>query len=160
MPFVGDVANAGNLNIGCHVSRSTDQTITNNVGAPISFDTVRWDSFSMTNLGVNPTRITIKQAGVYSIGGCVFWDTAASSTYRTLVMVVNGDPVNNEYGESLIASSAGNSAAQNVCMVWKFALNDFIELYVYQGSGGNLAVKGSLKTHEGSEFFCQYLATG
>lgn len=150
-------------NIGCHVARETDQVIPNNTGTPIAFDTVRWDTDGMVDLVNHPTRITIQTPGVYLVGGCDFFAAAGSyltGAYRTLVLVKNGDPVNLEMGEQLMPTGSGNAEAEGVAIPWKFAAGDYIELWAYQGSGGNLSLLGSAKPNEGSEFFCQYLAAG
>jgi hypothetical protein len=54
----------------------------------LNFDTVKWASPGMVNLGVNPRRITITQDGIYMINATV--EFSAVSTENVIGIMENG----------------------------------------------------------------------
>jgi len=151
----------GGANICAKVRRTTDQSIPNNTGTPLSYDTADYDTDSMIDLGTHPTRITFNTDGVYLLVGAMFFDAASDTAYRTSVICKNGDYTNLELGEELgAATGGGNSNARTVTAVDKFTVGDYVEFLAYQGSGGALNVKGSLKLHEGAVFTATLIALG
>lgn len=97
---------AVNVNVAVRVRRTTDQTISNNTGTPLSYDTVDFDTVGMWS-NTNPTRLTCQRAGIYHVWGATFWAAGSDSGYRTAVIVLNGDGTNLEQGEHLLIKARG-----------------------------------------------------
>lgn len=155
----GSGGGAAATNVAAVVRRTTNQTVANNTGTPLVYDTVDIDTAGMWTVA-NPSRLTCKKAGVYLVWGATFWAVDSTSTYRTAVIVLNGDGTNLELGEHLHPNAANNAAAQTVQSLTKLALNDYVELWAYQGSGGNLDILAGTKLHEGAALGACYLAAG
>lgn len=122
---------AGNRDLGARVRRSTNQTISNATMTAISFDTERWDTDTIWDAG-QPTRLTCKTAGAYLITGHVCWDNNTGGTYRLATIRLNGT--------TELARQAGVLSAYgeaSVSTIYKLAVNDYVELCVYQDSGGD-----------------------
>lgn len=120
------------------VYRSTNQSINNTTLTAFSPDTVDHDSGSPTAFwaGGNPTRLTAPQAGKYTVGATVVWDTSAVGT-RAIYVVKNGTTATRLAGEDMNALSG---AAVNVSTTLNLAAGDYVEFYVRQDSGGVLNV--------------------
>lgn len=116
------------------VWRSTNQTLADATLTAISFDSVIRDDPACWAVGT-PTRLTIKLAGAYMITGQCSFNT--SSTGRRLVLFyLNGGQINAQ-------TTNGNSAAAthvSSTTIKYLAVGDYVEMYGYQNSGGNLSV--------------------
>lgn len=159
VPSSSHGSGAAALNIAARVRRTTNQAVANNTGTPLSYDTVDFDTVSMWS-NLQPTRLTCQQAGIYHIWCATFWAVGSDGGYRTAVIVLNGDGTNLEQGEHLHPNAAGNASAQTVSTLIQLALNDYVELWVYQGSGGSLNILSGTKLHEGAVFAAAYVAAG
>lgn len=120
------------------VYRTTNQSINTATLTAFSPDTVDYDAGSPTAFwaGGNPTRLTAPQAGKYTVGATVVWDTSAVGT-RAIYVVKNGVTGTRLAGEDMNALSG---AAVNVSTTLNLAAGDYVEFYVKQDSGGNLNV--------------------
>ncbi len=120
--------------IGCRLIRGTAQTIANATWTAIQFDAEYFDTDTMHDNVTNNTRITIRTAGYYMIGGCVEW--VSNTTGMRLMQIWKNNAV-------VLTSAVHNSdqygaAPGTLSTVHYLAVNDYIELLVYQASGGNL----------------------
>ena len=82
-----------------------------------------------------PTRLTIKQAGAYIITGQCSFNTSATGR-RGVYIYLNGGQINAQV-------TNGNSAAPThvtTTTIKYLAVGDYVEMYGYQNSGGNLSV--------------------
>ncbi|MDA8113162.1 MAG: hypothetical protein M0Z43_00330, partial [Acidithiobacillus sp.] len=119
--------------IGCRVIKGAAQTIPNNTWTAIQFDAEYFDTDTMHD-NVNNTRITIKTAGYYMVGGCVEW---VSNTTGMRIMAIRRN--NAQHLVDAVHNSDQYGAAPGaLSTVHYMAVNDYIELLVYQASGGNL----------------------
>jgi hypothetical protein len=123
----------GVVDISCKVTKSSNQSISNSTFTTITWDQENYDTDSMHDNVTNNSRITIKTAGKYSILAQSEW--ASNSTgLRILQIRKNGvDTV----GYSRIGSGQGG-ANDEVIFVGDLAVNDYLELRVWQNSGGAL----------------------
>jgi hypothetical protein len=125
----------------CYIQKNSagsNQTISNNTETAITFDQEIADTNTMHDNSTNNSRITIKQAGRYHIVGNIRWESSSSSGYgRTLRITKNGTEI---AAHVLIPSSTISSPSQNVDIYLNLSVNDYIELKVYQDSGGNLDI--------------------
>ena len=125
----------------CHIQKNSagsNQTISKNTETAITFDQEIADTNTMHDNSTNNSRITIKQAGRYHIVGNIRWESSSSGGYgRTLRITKNGTEI---AAHVLIPSSTTSSPSQNVDIYLNLSVNDYIELKVYQDSGGNLDI--------------------
>lgn len=136
----GDVLTAAEWNAevakkpGCRIYNSVNGNPSNNTQTAHSFDSESYDDDTMHESVTHPTRITINTAGKYTVGGCV--EFAFNATGQRQV----GIRLN---GTTTIVSDKRNACATGTTQIpvsteYKFAANDYIELMVFQDSGGAL----------------------
>lgn len=138
----------------CRVHNSASQTISNNTLTAITFNSERYDTATMHSTVTNTSRITIPVAGIYNIVGSVEWPANGTGTRQALIRV---------NGSTTIAGSTapGNAAASSPNTVgtqYKFAVNDYVELMVFQNSGGNLDAQ--LNANQSPEFSATWIGNG
>ncbi len=130
------------------VYRTTNQTISDTTATAISFDTELFDTNALVNIGGNPTRITIATSGSYVFGAHVLWDNAAGR--RFLYITKNGS-------SELTGCDIHTSNEEAECsfsMTDYFTAGDYIELWAYQTTGGNLDV---ISNSSGSPVFYAHI---
>lgn len=137
--------------VGCSVTKSANQTISNNTSTLLTWDTEQFDTDGFHSTTTNTSRITIPSGknGKYNITFSVRW-VANTTGRRRIVIRKNGvDAFNGfEAGQSIDATSNTGS------LVMDLVATDYIELYALQTSGGNLDV---YDTSTGSIFQATYL---
>jgi len=122
---------------GCRVYNSSNVTITGSVNQQIPFDTERWDTNNIHSTTSNTSRLTCRTAGKYLIVGNVHWYADGSGTGTRIVSIrLNGSSfIGRERYEP------GNELhTMIVTTIWNLAVGDYVELNVYQTSGGNLDI--------------------
>lgn len=122
----------------CRAKRSANKSIATATTTAIDFTAAdRYDTDTMHDTVINPTRITFKTAGLYNVGGNAEWAFNATS-FRLLGIRLNGT--------TIIAQvigppeSTGVGTQQLVDCTYKFAVNDYVELICQQNTGGNLNI--------------------
>lgn len=114
---------------------SSVQTITTATPTLLIFDAEDWDYDGMINISGAPTKITIKTPGVYSLSAILtLGDSATGIRYVRIikngtVLCGNMYPAASVFGTQLSTSG--------IC---KLVAGDYLEVEVYQTSGGNLNV--------------------
>lgn len=123
----------------CRAYRTTTQSITSGTWTSLALNAERFDTDTMHDNVTNSSRLTIKTAGLYVVTGNVYWASSAAGNQRLTRLYVNNAT------EICVASSPVSAAlpqpAQVVSTIYKFAVNDYVELFVYQDSGGALNVQ-------------------
>ena len=112
--------------ISCRVYAGTATNLSTTF-ASIAFNTENFDTDTMHDNSTNNSRITIKTAGKYQVGGQV--NTAANQALG-LRLFVNGGSV---IGRIFQGNSASTEGA-NINTIYDFALNDYIELQAALGA--------------------------
>jgi len=115
------------------VYRDTTQAIPNGIWTPISFNQERWDTDNIWVL-TSPTRLTCRTAGLYHITGHVGF-AANNNGWRQIEVVLNaltswgpqGGPPKTTYWTILTTTTQ-----------LYLQIGDYIELQVFQDSGGAL----------------------
>lgn len=121
--------------ITARVTHSTTQSISNITDTALSFDTERYDTDVIHDTATNNSRLTCKTGGTYLIIAQVGF--AANATGIRQVKILLG-------GTTIIAldlrSSAGAVFQTRVTAATQYPLgvNDYVEAFVYQDSGGSL----------------------
>ena len=137
----------------CQAKRATDQTISNNTLTVLTFDAHDFDTSSYHSLVTNTERLTVPSTGYYLVNAQVMFATNASG-YRQLGIFKNGTRLN--YATATAATSATEATIIFNLMV-SLTAADYLEIKVYQNSGGNLAVYGDTSNTRGTLFGITYL---
>ena len=117
----------GTSDISCRVYAGTGTNLSTTF-ATIAFNTENFDTDTMHDNSTNNSRITIKTAGKYHIGGQI--NIAANASLGVRLLVNGGSLI----GRIFQGNSASTEGA-NISTIYDFALNDYIELQAAVGSG-------------------------
>jgi len=135
----------------CRVTNTAAQSIPNNTGTAITFDTEQIDqgtaSSNMHDIVTNTSRIVCRVAGLYTISA-------------TLPFVVNGTGLRLAYirlngttstpGTQVIQPpNAGFLTTIALSTIYRLAISDYIELMGFQSSGGALNTSIDTGTGDG-----------
>lgn len=117
----------------CRAYATAQQTIGSASQTPINFPAENFDTDTMHDNVTNNSRITIKTAGKYVIAGMAMWNPFVANRVFSRIVLNN---TTNLTG----AEESGNNLAfltQSLSAIYTFAVNDYVELQVYQNSVGN-----------------------
>lgn len=136
---------------GCSLSKSAAQSVSNATWTAISWDLENYDTDAFHNNSTNNTRITIPagKGGKYLIASNLFNPSNATGS-RLIKIQKNGADI--AYGDWQRANS-GHSTSTIFSQVLDLAVADYIEVNLYQDSGGALNVNSSIE----STFTASYL---
>jgi len=125
-------AGGGSDDIGVAVYSNANLVITTGgVGTKLTFNQERWDTDTCHDNATNNTRLTCKTAGKYIITGCVTF-AANAAGYRWVYILLNNTTNIGEQG----FMNAGIYYARVGCSaIYNLAVNDYIELVVFQDCG-------------------------
>lgn len=129
-------ASGGSTDISCRVYQ-TGTTTLQTTWTVVAFAAEHFDTDTMHDNSTNNSRITIKTAGKYCIGGVVGVPNNSSAGAR---IRLNGSTI-------LAAQMQGNSAQgerASVSTIYDLAVNDYLEL---QGNANNQATTGDAETN-------------
>lgn len=135
--------------VSAFLYKSAPQTIPNATWTAVTFDSESWDTNGFHSTTTNTSRITIPAglAGKYEFNARGFFVPSAVGI-RYIAIYING--VN--YRIAYFPASANDFA---IALNTKFNLSagDYLEVYVYQSSGGNLNFYASSSEGEFSTTF-------
>ena len=114
--------------LGARVFNSVAVPIANGVTTVLTFDSERFDTDNIHSTVFNTGRLTANTAGLYSIYGNVEW--AANPVNARLQIELNAAAT----GIGLTQLVA-DYRAMNVSTAYQLAINDFVQLSVFQLSG-------------------------
>lgn len=122
----------------CRVRNSADITIATGTSTKLTFNTEDFDYGGMHSTSTNTGRITIPTGGdgTYLIGAQVLW--AANGTgIRDINIKLN----NTTYlaQNTALTAGAGTTMTMSTSTLVALTATDYIEVEVYQNSGGNLS---------------------
>jgi len=142
---------AGGTFSGCSLSKSAAQSVSNATWTAISWNQENYDTDAFHNNSSNNTRITIPagKGGKYLIASSLF-NPSNSSGARLIRFQKNGSPL--YYGTWMNAVN-GHSTSIVASQVFDLAVSDYIEVDLFQDSGGALNVNSSIE----STFTATYL---
>jgi hypothetical protein len=121
----------------CRAYAANNQTIVTSGWRLVALGSENFDTNTMHDLSTNNSRITIKKAGLYILSGLVSWfDGTGAGTLRGIAIFLNSASI----AESQYRAT--NYAGGFVSTPYLLAVNDYVELYAYQDSGGNLDARG------------------
>lgn len=128
--------------VGCYVYRSTDQSIPNAAWTALSFDTEAIDTGGFWDIA-NPTRFTATEDGFYAISAqALFTDGSNVTGVRQIAIRQNGTNFLKTHAYRPTGDIAYSFTTMLVELSFIYlASGDFLEICVFQGSGGALPVR-------------------
>jgi hypothetical protein len=120
----------------CHVRNDANIVVSNATVTALTFNTERFDTDSMHSTSSNTSRITVATAGEYDFDGGIEWDSNVNG-FRQIGLRLNGATIVKWDSDNAVS---GNTHPQAIHARWKMVVGDYMELVVYQNSGGNLNV--------------------
>ena len=138
---------------GCSLTKSANQTITNATATAVSFDGENFDTDAYHDNATNNSRITIPtgKGGKYVVSARATFASNITDQ-RRIQFRVNGSATNID----LFTSSTGVAGEPFTIQTTRFlslAAADYVEMFVYQASGGNLTLYGDSGAGAGVSFF-------
>lgn len=123
---------------GASIYRNATQTINNVTSTPVTLDTVAYNDVGMWNVA-SPTKIVIPVAGYYALTATVTWAISAAGTWRSNSIYKNGGTVLSQANFPPDPAAVINLAFTTGCFA-SLNTGDYIEMYVYQNSGGTMNI--------------------
>jgi hypothetical protein len=151
----GGAGNAATLafgDIGARVYNDTAITITTATATALTFNQERYDTDTIHSTVADTSRLTCKTAGKYFINGQISFDGSVTGL-RDVRLDLNGA------SQIVFVRSdtlTGNTYLHQVSTVWSLAVNDYVELVVYQTKGTDL--DATVVAGHSPEFMMQLIA--
>ena len=140
--------------IGARVNKSAAQAVADSTVVAVAFDQEQFDDGGCHDNAVNNSRLTVPagKGGVYTISAAVRW--AANALGRRILSIrLNGATTVGSVEQPV--SDGANEARQTCSAIFRFVAGDFIEVTVFQNTGGNLNITN---TSDGSWFAMERIA--
>lgn len=112
--------------ISCRVYAGTATNLSTTF-ASIAFNTENFDTDTMHDNATNNSRITIKTAGKYHVGGQA--NTTANQAFGLRLLVNGGSLIGR-----IFQGNSGVTEGANISTIYNFAVNDYIELQAATGA--------------------------
>jgi len=125
------------VDIGARVYNSADQAIPNATWTALTFDSERYDTDTIHSTSSNTSRLTCKTAGKYLIHAQVQWEGNADSTRYVSIKHSSGWHIGREIATGFTATGF----IMSVQTVFDLAVDEYVELELWQGSGVSLDAK-------------------
>jgi hypothetical protein len=124
------------------VFHNANQSITTATETALAFNSERFDqaggaASTQHDNTTNNSRLTCLYAGIYAIEACIEWATNATGE-RLLVIRHSVGPT--AIARSRFSAGAASIISQTTSCHYALAVNEYVEVTVYQNSGGNLNV--------------------
>lgn len=119
------------------VRRAAATNINNNTATAISFDTELWDVGGFHDNAVNPSRLIAPITGLYYIQATAGF-AAAATGIREAWIAFNG--TGTAIADESEAGSAAGASTFNMSTIYRLSKGQYVELFVFQTSGGALAL--------------------
>jgi hypothetical protein len=138
------------------VTRTISQGIAHDTVTTLNFNSERYDTAGLHSNTSNISRLTAPVTGIYEVTVSFHWDGNLSG-YRIMTLFKNGTTLVENDGIDADTGPFGGVDVNNTTML-RLAAGDYVEVGVYQNSGGNLSI---LRQPEVSpEFSMTWLAPG
>jgi hypothetical protein len=132
-------ASGGSTFVGASAWMNSTVAIANATNTFVALADESFDTNSIHSNVTNNSRMTIPTgyAGKWLINGSILWQ--AGSGQRSIGLYKNGG----YYGLWDMTPNSSGTQTQTMSVVLSLAVGDYIEMMVYQGSGGNLNLYGN-----------------
>jgi len=127
---------AGAYTQGARAYHNVNQSIANGVPTMLALNAERYDTDVIHDLAVSNSRLTCRTEGKYLICGLVAWATNGVGL-RIVTLLLNGATI---IAGSGTPPTATDLTMHSVAVVQAMVVTDYVELRVYQTSGGALNV--------------------
>ena len=146
---------SGSTFVGCKVTAAGNQSIANATAVYINFTSETFDTNTFHDNSTNNTRITIPsgKTGYYQIYGVAVF--ADASNGRQMWFLKNG--ATPQLAKMIFPAPSGYDIGPYLSTVEYLTAGDYIEMGVYQVSGGAINVLGTTAVAAGSQFGVTYL---
>jgi len=105
----------------CYITRVTNQALSAGILTPVSFTAETWDNNVFWSPTPNPTRVTVRAAGLYLLGCNAFFAAGAADAQRAMRLRINGaDLMPWNFGQDIANPPIGISQT----IPWYFHPND------------------------------------
>jgi len=143
-------ASASATFVGCSAVSTTNKVASTATWTAIPWDAERFDTNAFHDNVTNNTRFTIPagKAGKYQVSGIIGNDSNATGV-RYINIRKNGA----DYAVTLFPANA-NEPSMIVSCIMDLAVSDYVEIFVYQNSGGNRTM---ISTSPNGDFSLGYL---
>jgi hypothetical protein len=125
--------------VGAAVTRNTAQSILNNTASAVSWQVETWDTHGFVNIGASADRITIPtgRGGLYAVSWQTGWAINGTGSRYSWIGKNAASFDHSDYRAAASAESASVGYAEMV-----LAAGDYVQLWVFQNSGGALGLGG------------------
>ena len=138
------------VDISARVYNTGVQSISNAAYNTLTFNTERWDTDTIHSTISNTGRLTATTAGKYAIAGNAAIATNATGI-RAMQILLNGTTV---IAKNVVTATGGSNATYfAIATQYNLAAADYVELQVYQDSGG--ALDTVVEANDAPEFMMQ-----
>ena len=127
--------------VGVSVYKSAAQTISNLTATAVTFNTEDFDTNGFHDSSTNTSRFTVPsgKAGKYLLTGGLAYLAGNATGLRGAYIYKNGAAYNYNVQQPAVSPSPYGSLV-NISFVLNLAVSDYIEIFAFQGDGGNLNV--------------------
>lgn len=155
---------AGNISFlanppACRVYNSTDISVPHITLTPMTFDSERFDTNSMHSTVSLTSRITFNTAGMYVVTFCGGIVAGTDYTMVSSYLRLNGG---NFIGTQVVGTVAvaDDHVYTTVTATYKFAVNDYVEAYVFHRNGAAAARSVKAIPNRSPEFSAAWIGLG
>jgi hypothetical protein len=122
---------------GCSLYKSGAQSVSNGTFTALTFDAESYDTDTYHSTSTNTSRVTIPagKAGKYLLHGTIGYSGSATGL-RNAAIYKNGSAV--KYLVVTLGVGSSDNGRLSFAATLDLAVNDYVELYFYQASGGSL----------------------
>jgi hypothetical protein len=117
------------------VHRTTSKSVADSTWTSIGFDAERFDTEDIHDNVTDNTRLTCKTAGRYLIFGHATFGSNATGVRKAHILLNGATTI-----AELTTPGGSISSAASVTTIYELAVDDYVELEVYQNSGGSLSL--------------------
>lgn len=125
----------------CRVYNNANISINDATLTALTFNTERFDNDTMHSTSSNTGRITFTTAGRYYVAACVQFAVNATGNVRRVAIRLNGATIIADKTVTPVGGS--NATIVPISTSYDFAAADYVEVLVYQDSGGALNVEAA-----------------
>ena len=116
-------------------------TISNTSLTALTLNSERWDTDSIHSTSSNTSRLTCNTNGSYMIGGGVQWNSGSTPSRLLVSIRLNG--TTDIASQEIAVSSSVTFPQFSISTEYDLVATDYVELTVYQNSGGNMTVNAA-----------------
>jgi len=130
-------------NISCGAYNDADQSIGTGSLTAVALNTDLWDTDSMHDPTTNNSRMTFTTAGIYVLNAQIQWSNNSSGRRETFIKFNGGDDI---MAATELPASGDGSIPQNLCAIYEFDADDYVEIIVYQNSGSSVNLQSPVNS--------------